>query len=231
VNVDHLRAPEAASLEERILLAAFRRYTEQGIDNVTIQDVAEAAGTSLSGIYRVIGTKEDLIVKVFEYCWRRINHHLDRNAPIAGPPDEGIVERMRLLWGLRDDPAMREIAKMAFIMYRRSEHLGVEVLPDHLRPWAAGAGPSGSSMPRSREFEYFVGRLRELCQALLRTRGHSANVEFLTYSLLNYAGVTYISSCLWENAFTEEDALRGALYLLRQNGGLESKLPDPAQVG
>jgi AcrR family transcriptional regulator len=60
-----LRA-DAARNQQRILEAARRLFAERGLE-VTLDDVAEAAGVGVGTVYRRFANKQELIVEVFEH--------------------------------------------------------------------------------------------------------------------------------------------------------------------
>ncbi|WP_216899840.1 TetR/AcrR family transcriptional regulator [Nocardia alni] len=60
-----LRA-DAVRNQQRILEAARRLFAERGLD-VTLDDVAEAAGVGVGTVYRRFANKQELIVEVFDH--------------------------------------------------------------------------------------------------------------------------------------------------------------------
>ena len=54
------RAEQAREMKNRILRVAVRLFGERGFANVSISDIAEAAGCSTGNIYHYFRSKEDI---------------------------------------------------------------------------------------------------------------------------------------------------------------------------
>jgi AcrR family transcriptional regulator len=59
-----LRDRRRAELRERIVLAALALFADRGFDEVTVEEIAAAAGISLSTLFRHVASKDDLLVEV-----------------------------------------------------------------------------------------------------------------------------------------------------------------------
>jgi AcrR family transcriptional regulator len=59
-----LRDRRRAELRDRIVAAALRLFAERGFDAVTVEEIAAAAGISLSTLFRHVPGKDDLLVDV-----------------------------------------------------------------------------------------------------------------------------------------------------------------------
>ena len=60
-----------ASTSERIAQAALEQFSETGIRRSSVEDVGRRAGLSRVTVYRQVGTKEDLVRKLFCHAVKR----------------------------------------------------------------------------------------------------------------------------------------------------------------
>lgn len=66
-------AAAAVSVERRLLYAGKKLFASQGFENTTTSAVAREAGTSESQLMKYFGSKEGLLLKIFEDGWMRLN--------------------------------------------------------------------------------------------------------------------------------------------------------------
>jgi AcrR family transcriptional regulator len=59
-----LRDRRRAELRQGIVLAALRLFADRGFDEVTVDEIAAAAGISLSTLFRHVASKDDMLVDV-----------------------------------------------------------------------------------------------------------------------------------------------------------------------
>jgi AcrR family transcriptional regulator len=59
-----LRDRRRAELRQGIVLAALRLFADRGFDEVTVEEIAAAAGISLSTLFRHVASKDDMLVNV-----------------------------------------------------------------------------------------------------------------------------------------------------------------------
>jgi AcrR family transcriptional regulator len=59
-----LRDRRRAELRQGIVLAALRLFADRGFDEVTVDEIAVAAGISLSTLFRHVASKDDMLVDV-----------------------------------------------------------------------------------------------------------------------------------------------------------------------
>jgi AcrR family transcriptional regulator len=59
-----LRDRRRAELRQGIVLAALRLFADRGFDEVTVEEIATAAGISLSTLFRHVASKDDMLVDV-----------------------------------------------------------------------------------------------------------------------------------------------------------------------
>ena len=63
-------AIEMAAKNQRILEKGFAIFAEKGIDNVTMTDVAKAAGIGIASLYRYYSTKPELVLAIGTWAWK-----------------------------------------------------------------------------------------------------------------------------------------------------------------
>jgi len=84
---------DAASNRQRILAAAAKLFAERGADQVSMQDVARAAGVGMGTMYRRFGDRSGLTYALLSDRHRVFQDELLRGAPPLGP---GAPPRERL---------------------------------------------------------------------------------------------------------------------------------------
>ena len=84
------RQDAVASTRERILRAAYREWSEQAYDQVTLQSIADAAGVSRQTVARQFGTKDELAFAVVD--WQK--PHEDAFRATDAGDIEGAIARL-----------------------------------------------------------------------------------------------------------------------------------------
>lgn len=77
---------------EEVYAAALRLFRQKGYHATSMQDIADAVGLYKGSLYHYIGSKEDLLVHVFE---RGLGDLLDQVEVIAGDPRLGPTAQLR----------------------------------------------------------------------------------------------------------------------------------------
>jgi AcrR family transcriptional regulator len=80
----HERA-DAARNRERILCSAARLFSERGVDCVSMDDVAEAAGVGKGTVFRRFGSRAALALAVLSEQEREFQEEIIRGLPPLGP--------------------------------------------------------------------------------------------------------------------------------------------------
>lgn len=75
---------DAARNRERVLAAAARLFAEQGVDGVTMDAVAQAAGVGKGTVFRRFGDKSGLVAALLDEREREL-----QEAVLSGPPPLG----------------------------------------------------------------------------------------------------------------------------------------------
>lgn len=89
----------------RILEEAERLFSERGVDAVSMDEIAAAAGVGKGTLYRRFGDRAGLIVALLDEDERQLQEAVIRGAPPLGP---GAPPQERLVAFLRDLLALRE---------------------------------------------------------------------------------------------------------------------------
>lgn len=88
----------------RILAAATRLFDERGFHATSMDDVGAAAGISGPGLYRHVGSKDELLTAVFDGLWTRLRPAAEEAA--SSSPRDALTGLARAHAGLVvDDPA------------------------------------------------------------------------------------------------------------------------------
>jgi AcrR family transcriptional regulator len=102
------RAQAAAATRERILAAAWRRFSEDAYEEVRLSDVASEAGVSVPTIHSAFGTKDELFVAAWTRTIGPEGIRRDR-APVGDVP-----QAVRVLYDsyeLQGDASLRILAE------------------------------------------------------------------------------------------------------------------------
>lgn len=74
-----------ASTRSTIDAAALRLFSEKGVSEVTIKDLARESGMSEGGLYRHFGSKEELAARVFAKAYRDVAARMEQAIASATP--------------------------------------------------------------------------------------------------------------------------------------------------
>ena len=140
---------DAARNRRRVLDAAAALFAERGVDGITMDDVARAAGVGKGTLFRRFGDRQGLLVALLDEAERRLQDDLLGGPPPLGP---GAPAEARLLAFLEAYAALLEERGDIVRASERSSpgarlrtaayagwHLHVTVLLEELRPVADAA--------------------------------------------------------------------------------------------
>jgi AcrR family transcriptional regulator len=88
-------ARRQALVRQRILTAAETLMSARGVDEVTIDDIADAADIARRSFYHYFPTKHDLLVPIARARTRALNRRLDALVASIPDPAEGMATAMR----------------------------------------------------------------------------------------------------------------------------------------
>jgi len=80
------KTTSALSSHDRILLAAKRLFAESGYENTSTVAIARDAGTSESQLMKHFGSKQGLLVAIFDRGWASIGERI-KAIPNGSPAD------------------------------------------------------------------------------------------------------------------------------------------------
>jgi AcrR family transcriptional regulator len=195
----------------RIVSAALAALLELGTRRVKSAQLAVAAQTTESTIFRYFRDIEGVFQAVYDYCWLQINEFLYRNSfenPRFGKARDALLTEFDRLWTMRDDSALSDAVTVAFTYYRRPQELGQDY--------------------RSQNQDSFERRVESLCQGLIADSSSPAlSAKVLSDVLINFAATVWLT---WELMDTEEgltpaEARLGVLGILDR---LVDGVPAPA---
>lgn len=64
-----VREQKTVARKRVIVECAFGMFAEKGIDNISMNDIAEESGIGVASLYRYFQTKEELAIEVATYAW------------------------------------------------------------------------------------------------------------------------------------------------------------------
>lgn len=99
VNPTLHEEPPAAERTDQLLAAACRVLTRGGARGLNLRDVAAEAGVSKTLIHYYFSSRDDLLVKAYEYTDRRGRERVRQLLPEAGPAVERLARLLRLYLG------------------------------------------------------------------------------------------------------------------------------------
>lgn len=79
------------SLRERILTAARETFFNLGFYNTTTREIAQRAGTSESGIFRIFASKYQILMEVYNLSWKQINERIESEIEKVDVPEKKIL--------------------------------------------------------------------------------------------------------------------------------------------
>ncbi|MBR2548034.1 MAG: TetR/AcrR family transcriptional regulator [Eubacterium sp.] len=117
---------ERLARQERILETAFLIFADQGIDGVTMNQIADACGIGIATLYRNYNTKTDLVMAVSAKFWRDYIESYDvrDDDEITGADDYEIFLDSFLDMYRNDRNLLR--FNQYFNMYIEKEHIKAE---------------------------------------------------------------------------------------------------------
>ena len=105
---ENWKGERTRAAESRLLTVAEQLFTEHGVDNVTMNDVAAAAGCSRATLYRYFPTRNDLASAYIRTTTERIlGGILSETASVDRAADRATLAVASAIWAIRDEPALR----------------------------------------------------------------------------------------------------------------------------
>jgi AcrR family transcriptional regulator len=151
---------------DRIDAAALRLFSEKGVSEVSVRDLAAATGMSEGGLYRHFTSKEELAARVFAQAYRDVAARMEDAVAKAGPV---FADRARAVVATIYDAFDSDSVLLRFLLLRQHDALPrVEATADTpmavvLRLIAAGQeeGAIDRELPPTSAAAAFVGLVLE----------------------------------------------------------------------
>jgi AcrR family transcriptional regulator len=136
------RAERSAERRREITRIASQHITERGFDNLSVNDLADAIGISVGGMYRYISTKTDLLVMVCAGIYEGVREELGDIAvgpePVQGRLARAIESYLQACQGQESQIAMvyreyRRLPEAVREEYKERELAIADVFADLMR--------------------------------------------------------------------------------------------------
>jgi AcrR family transcriptional regulator len=155
-----------STTRDRIDAAALRLFSEKGVSEVSVRDLAAATGMSEGGLYRHFTSKEELAARVFAQAYRDVAARMEDAVAKAGP---AFADRARAVVTTIYDAFDSDSVLLRFLLLRQHDALPrVEATDDTpmavvLRLVAAGQteGAVEPTLPPTAAAAAFVGLVLE----------------------------------------------------------------------
>ena len=105
------KANSALSSHDRILQAAKRLFAEHGYENTSTVAIARDAGTSESQLMKHFGSKQGLLVAIFDRGWTGMNERIQM-IPHGSPADRLLSVLEAISVELENDPELRILSAL-----------------------------------------------------------------------------------------------------------------------
>jgi TetR/AcrR family transcriptional regulator, acrAB operon repressor len=102
------KANSTVSSHDRILLAAKRLFAQSGFENASTVAIAREAGTSESQLMKHFGSKQGLLVAIFDRGWASISERI-RTIPNGSPADRLLAVLDAITIELENDPEQKTL--------------------------------------------------------------------------------------------------------------------------
>jgi AcrR family transcriptional regulator len=116
------KTPSAVSSHDRILLAAKRLFAENGYENTSTVAIARDAGTSESQLMKHFGSKQGLLVAIFDRGWASINERI-KAIPNGSPADRLLAVFEAITVELENDPEQKTLTMLEARRVRKDSNV------------------------------------------------------------------------------------------------------------
>lgn len=95
------RERKKAAVRERIIQTAVAMFGRHGMEDVTVEQIADAADLGKGTIYNYFQTKEDIVVAFMADMEKQVQQRLQRQAVTAGTLESALAEYLRFQFRLK----------------------------------------------------------------------------------------------------------------------------------
>ncbi len=106
-----MKTTSALSSHDRILLAAKRLFAKDGYENTSTVAIAREAGTSESQLMKHFGSKQGLLVAIFDRGWVSISERI-KAIPNGSPADRLLAVFEAITVELENDPDQKTLTML-----------------------------------------------------------------------------------------------------------------------
>jgi TetR/AcrR family fatty acid metabolism transcriptional regulator len=110
------------SSHDRILLAAKRLFAEQGYENTSTVAIARGAGTSESQLMKHYGSKQGLLVAIFDEGWTGMSERIQM-IPSGSPADRLLSVLEAITVELENDPELKILSALESHRVRKDSNV------------------------------------------------------------------------------------------------------------
>jgi AcrR family transcriptional regulator len=107
-----ITAAPTLSSHDRILRAAKRLFAEVGYENASTVSIAREAGTSESQLMKHFGSKQGLLIAIFDRGWNSITERVKATNHASSPADRLVSLLLAATIELENDPQLKTIAAL-----------------------------------------------------------------------------------------------------------------------
>ena len=111
----------AVSSHDRLLLAAKRLFAEQGYENTSTVAIAREAGTSESQLMKHFGSKQGLLVAIFDRGWTAMSERI-KMIPQGSPADRLLSVLQAITFEFEKDPELKILSALESRRVRRDSN-------------------------------------------------------------------------------------------------------------
>ena len=116
------KANSTVSSHDRILLAAKRLFAEQGYENTSTVAIARGAGTSESQLMKHYGSKQGLLVAIFDRGWTGMSERI-KMIPAGSPADRLLSVLEAITVELENDPELKILSALESHRVRKDSNI------------------------------------------------------------------------------------------------------------
>ncbi len=107
-----LKTMPATSSHDRILQSAKRLFAHNGYENTSTVSIAREAGTSESQLMKHFGSKQGLLMAIFDRGWASIAERLQATSAAARPAERLLEVLQAMVAELESDPDLKELVAL-----------------------------------------------------------------------------------------------------------------------
>jgi AcrR family transcriptional regulator len=108
----HITTPPAISSHDRILRAAKRLFAQNGYENTSTVAIAREAGTSESQLMKHFGSKQGLLISIFDRGWNAIGERIKATNHASSPAERLLAIITAATIEFENDPQLKTLVAL-----------------------------------------------------------------------------------------------------------------------